>query len=168
MSEVEFVGHKISSEGITFTRDRISKVLQIEPPKVQKGLKHFLGVVNYFHNHIRNHSIVVHPLQALVTPYQPQHKLQWTDETIAAFEKIKSLINDCPTLSFLDESAPVFLHTDASDYGIGAYLFQLQNETEYPIAFISKSLNERERRWSTPEKECFAIYYSLIKLILST
>jgi transposase InsO family protein len=107
---------------------------------------------------------VVHPLQALVTPYQPQHKLQWTDETIAAFEKIKSLINDCPTLSFLDESAPVFLHTDASDYGIGAYLFQLQNETEYPIAFISKSLNERERRWSTPEKECFAIYYSLIKL----
>jgi hypothetical protein len=150
MSQVEFVGHTISSEGIKFSRERIDKVLQIQPPKLQKGLKQFLGVVNYFHNHIRNHSIVVHPLHALVTPYQPQLKIKWTDESQAAFEQIKTLINECPTLSFLDESASVYLQTDASDYGIGSYLFQVKDNIEYPIAFISKSLNERERHWSTP------------------
>jgi hypothetical protein len=164
LTEVEFVGHIINSNGITFSRERIEKVLQIEPPIFQKQLKQFLGVVNYFHSHIRDHSVIVHPLHQLVSPYGPNLKIKWTSETINAFDKIKQSINNCPLLSFLDEHAPVFLHTDASDYGIGAYLFQLKDKVEYPIAFISKALNDREKKWSTPEKECYSIYYSLIKL----
>jgi hypothetical protein len=163
MSEVDFVGHVISEHGITFTKDRIKKVLDIPPPTHEKGLKKFLGVANYFHNHIRNHSILVQPLQKLVHDYTPSRKLAWTPEAIAAFDNIKNEINNCPVLSFIDELAPVFLHTDASDYGIGGYLFQLVDEKEQPIAFMSKALNERESRWSTPEKECFAIFYSLVK-----
>ena len=38
------------------------------------------------------------------------------------------------------------------------------NGKEVPIAFISKSLNKSQRKWSTPEKECFAIFYALSKL----
>ena len=60
--------------------------------------------------------------------------------------------------------SPIFLHTDASDYGIGAYLFQLKNGIEYPIAFISKALKKEQLRWSTPEKEAYAIYYAFVKL----
>ena len=36
-------------------------------------------------------------------------------------------------LFFLTEGDPVYLHTDASDHGIGAYLFQIVNEVMRPL-----------------------------------
>ena len=59
---------------------------------------------------------------------------------------------------------PVYLKTDASDYGIGGYLYQLENEGELPIAFLSKSSTPQERRWATPDKEAYAIICALLKL----
>ena len=41
-------------------------------------------------------------------------------------------------LFFYDETAPVILLTDASDYGIGGYLYQLVDGKEQPVAFVSK------------------------------
>jgi hypothetical protein len=52
---------------------------------------------------------------------------------------------------------PIVLTTDASDYGIGAHLSQTINDTEYTIMLISKSLSGAQLRWSTPEKEGYAI-----------
>jgi hypothetical protein len=62
----------------------------------------------------------------------------------------------------MDENLPVFLHTDASDYGCGAYLFQKDSDgKEYPIQFLSKSFSPVQKRWSTIEQEAYAIFYSL-------
>ena len=58
----------------------------------------------------------------------------------------------------------MFLHTDASDYGIGAYLFQVKDGVEYPLQFISKSFDSVQSRWSTNEKEAYAIIYAIRKL----
>ena len=63
----------------------------------------------------------------------------------------------------MDEHSPIFLHTDASNYGVGAYLFQVVDGIQRPIAFLSKSLDDRMRRWDTPQKEGFAIFYALDK-----
>jgi len=63
----------------------------------------------------------------------------------------------------IDSNALIYLHADASDYGIGAYLFQLKDGVEYPIAFISKALKKEQLRWSTPEIEAYAIYYAFMK-----
>lgn len=69
---------------------------------------------------------------------------------------------ESPKLFFLDDQAPLFLHTDASDYGIGAYLFQLKRGKEYPISFLSKTLQGAQLRWSTPEKQAYVIYFAII------
>jgi hypothetical protein len=68
----------------------------------------------------------------------------------------------------MDDFSPIFLQTDASDYGIGAYLYQkvLQADgtsKEYPIGFISKSIANAHSSWDTPMKEGFAIFYALNK-----
>ena len=64
----------------------------------------------------------------------------------------------------MDDGYPVYLQTDASDYGIGAYLKQITPAGDHPIMFISKSLNSTQCRWSTPEKEMYAIWYALQKM----
>ena len=53
MTEVEYVGHTVNSEGISFSREKIEKVLNIPLPRCQKQLKSFLGITNYFRDHIR-------------------------------------------------------------------------------------------------------------------
>ena len=65
----------------------------------------------------------------------------------------------------MDSTSEVHLYTDASDYGIGAYLCQIIDGKEVPIAFISKTLTKSQReKWSTAQKEAYAIYYALCKL----
>ena len=64
--------------------------------------------------------------------------------------------------------APIRLYTDASTYGIGAYLCQVVTlangkQQEQPLGFISKSLSDTEKRWSVFEKEAYAIYYACKK-----
>ena len=54
--------------------------------------------------------------------------------------------------------------TDASDYGIGAYLYQHIDGIERPIAFISKSLSGPQLKLSTIQKEAYSIFYSVTSL----
>ena len=69
-----------------------------------------------------------------------------------AFDRIRDLISKCPLLHFVNDTAPITLMTDASDYGIGGYLFQRVDNRDQPIAFISKSLTEIQLRWSTIQR----------------
>jgi hypothetical protein len=56
-----------------------------------------------------------------------------------------------------------YMETDASDYGVGAFLYQIVDGVIIPIAFISCSLVERMRNWSTLVKKGHAIFYALNK-----
>ncbi len=165
VNEVEYVGHVINESGLSFSREKLNKVLVFPIPVIAKGLKCFLGLANYFRDHVRNHSIIVKPLHDMLKNYDKHRKLIWTKEGQDAFYLIKEEINKCPTLFFMEEHSEVFLYTDASDYGIGAYLFQKGADgVEKPTAFISKSLIKEQLGWSVPEKEAYAIYYALTEL----
>ena len=107
---------------------------------------------------------MVQPLHKLIVDYKPRNKIRWTKALEEVFYQVQASVNDAPPLYFLNYNAPVFLHTDASDFGIGANLYQVKDNKEVPIAFISKALTTTEVKWSTPEKECYAIFYALVKL----
>ena len=59
--------------------------------------------------------------------------------------------------------SPVYLETDASDYGIGAYLYQMVDGVQHPIGFLSQAFNKRMLNWHTAHKEGYAIFYALQK-----
>lgn len=165
LEEVEYVGHTINSNGIHFTRARLDSVLQFELPTFGKQLKSFVGFCNYFRDHVENFSTKMFPLHELLKDYDKRRRLVWTEQSRQAFEDMKMAIHNCPSLYFMDDQLAIFLHTDASKYGIGAYLFQLTPEgRELPIAFISKTLSDTQRRWHTPQKEAYAIFYAFKQL----
>ena len=158
VSEVEYVGHTINKEGIHFSREKLQKVIEINRPTKAKQLKSFLGLGNYFRDHIQNHSMMVEPLTRMLDHYNPKATLVWSDETTKAFNDTKKAINECPMLFFMDTTSAVHLYTDASNTGIGGYVCQVKDEKEYPIAFYSKSLTKEEKEWGTPCLEAYAIY----------
>lgn len=166
---IEVLGHVMDKCGITMSEDKIGKVMDFPDPATGKELKSFLGLANYFRPHIPNYGQIARPLEAMVANYQQvkRKRLAWSDETKNAYNDIKVAISTCQKLYFMDDTSPIFLDTDASDYGIGAHLYQMVLDGGNPeglrhsIAFMSKSLTGSQKNWSTIEKECFAIYSAL-------
>ena len=139
-------------------------MVDFSQPETQKDLKSFLGLANYFRDHIRNHSTLVQPLHEIIKDYKPRSHLQWTPDTLRAFERVRQAINECPKLHFIDDKSPIYLHTDASDYGVGAYLFQVVDGVEVPIMFLSQTFKAEQKRWSAADKECYAIVFAFKEL----
>jgi transposase InsO family protein len=163
LTQIEYVGRVINQQGTTMRNETITKVLEFPLPQYSKQLRGFIGLVNYFRDHVYgNHSEVVRPMQKLLEGIDNQtRKLEWTDEATQAFFKIKDLIALQAELFFVNDTDPIYLLTDASDFGIGAYLYQLVDGVERPIYFVSKSLTGAQLRWSTPQKEAYAFFYAI-------
>jgi transposase InsO family protein len=165
LSRLEVVGHVISSDGMTLSQEKKDNVFNMPLPKYAKQLKSFIGLANTFHLYIVNLSSKLHILQKMINPYHRQQLLIWNTEASEIFEQIKRDINACPTLYFVDDdyvSNPIFLQSDACQYGIGAILLQLRNGNEpRPIAIMSKALSREQLRWSTIDKECYALFYAV-------
>jgi hypothetical protein len=176
LSEVEYVGHTIDRDGNHFSRSRLDSIKEFPLPTLQSELFSFLGFANYFRDHVENYSSRSCFLYSLTKGYKKGSKgsnktIIWSDTEIEQFNDIVDAVHNCPKLFFLDEESDIVLCTDASNYGCGAYLYQICNKSlenpegiKHPIAFISKSFDARMRKWSVPEKEGFAIFYALTAL----
>jgi RNase H-like domain found in reverse transcriptase len=140
-SEIDFVGKVLSEKGLKMSQLKIQSALDFPIPVVSKQLKSFLGIVNYFRDSVRNASTITKPLHGLIAKAQ---KIKLTSEAVTAFYTVKAEISKCTTMHFLNDSDPICLHTDASDYGIGGYLFQIVDGVEHPVAFVSKSLSKTQ------------------------
>jgi hypothetical protein len=166
---MEFVGPEITTDGISFSKHKLNGVENIPIPITKEDLKKFLGVANYFRDHVRNHSLLAHPLVELLPNYtrsHHNHMLKWGADLEKAFYTLRDAVADCTKLFFMNDNWEIVLETDASDYGIGAVLAQIEPDTgkKVPIQFVSKSLTGPQLRWSTPEKEMYAVYYAVKKL----
>lgn len=84
-------------------------------------------------------------------------KFKWSPEAEKAFETLRAKTVKLPTLAYPDPNLPYDLHWDASNVGLGAVLLQQGR----PIACASKTLTSAEQNYSTTERECMAIVWSL-------
>jgi len=66
LDKVEYVGHLISNEGISFTPEKRKEVLNFSYPSTQKALLQFIGLFNNFQDDLPNMTETVQPLRALV------------------------------------------------------------------------------------------------------
>jgi transposase InsO family protein len=168
MQEIQYVGYTINGKGISFSREKKQEILDFPVPRTAGQLKQFMGLAEQFHPHVRGFADLARPLHRHIDGYrkrQKQKPLDWDEGDIAAYQAMQAGINAAPTLFFPEPDKEIFLETDASDYGIGAYLYQMDDKgNKYPIAFISKNLTGAQLNWSVPEKEAYGIFFALQKL----
>ena len=158
MSEVEYVGKTVSKDGLRISEKQIKGVT--EKPVNNTQLRSFLGFVNCFRNHVPNHSNIVAPLHAMIDhSAKKQAALSWTPSGALAFEKIKELIAISPKLFFMHDTAPIVLMTDASDYGVGGYLYKTLANEKQLVTLVSKAHSPTQLRWSVIQKEAYPMYF---------
>jgi hypothetical protein len=160
LSKIEYVGREISKDGTSMTPEKVQSVAAFPKPTSNTAMRSFLGLANYMRDFVPNHSHIAHPLHAMIDQTKgKKHPLVWNAAGEKAFIDLKTLISKCPLLYFANDSDPITLMTDASDYGIGGHLFQTVKGQIRTIAFVSKSLTEGQLRWSVIQKEAYAIFY---------
>ena len=84
-------------------------------------------------------------------------KWKWTDEEQKAFDLMKKVVQKETLLAYPDFNSTFEIHTDASDYQMGAVI----NQHGKPVAFFSRKLNSAQRNYTTTEKELLAIVETL-------
>jgi hypothetical protein len=159
--EITFLGHVFSKNGYCLSEERKQGVLQLPVPTTLKKLRSFLGVVNYFRDFVPNLSSLLAPLTDLTKGIK-KGPITWSEEANTAFEQVKQAILQSLHLYWPNEQDPLVLTTDASDVGIGAILVQIQSDGEKPIACYSKKFSDTAQRWTTIEKECFAMFAAVM------
>ena len=93
--EIDFLGNHITKHGITPLLSKTVVIKEFTKPSIVKGLQEFLGMVNFYHRFIPSAANVMQPLYQAIAGKPKQ--LQWTGESIAAFNRTKeALANDLP------------------------------------------------------------------------
>ena len=169
-NETNYLGFKITTDGIKPETEKVETIRSLPPPISVKEIRSFIGMISYYRRFIPNMSTIAKPLIELTRKYS---KFKWTDECQEAFDYLKESLTVIPSLAYPDLSKPYILYTDSSDDSIGACLTQPCNDeeetltglkNERPIYFLSHKLSNTQKRWSTIEKEAYAIHYLLQKL----
>ncbi|XP_042207964.1 uncharacterized protein LOC121856432, partial [Homarus americanus] len=87
-----------------------------------------------------------------------QAALAWTDECQTAFETLKRTSAFFPVLVKIDMDKPFGLHSDASNFCVGASLNQLQEDGSLrPVGYFSRKLKPAETWYSTTDQEAVGI-----------
>lgn len=162
-NEINFLGFKISSEGLKPDPEKVEAILKQKPPKTIKELRTFLGMLNFYRRHMKNAA----DDQALLNEYlkgatkNDKREVKWTEEALQKFEKCKKTLSEETLLTIPSKDLPISLFVDASNFAVGASLNQLQNETWRPISFFSKKLNATQQKYSAYDRELLAIYLAI-------
>ena len=179
---VYLLGFCISTKGASLDTRKLTNLEAWPVPTNGTDMQRFLGVVNYFREHIPKASMLTAPLDHLRNS-KVITKDDWTPLHQAHFEAVKKVLLSNIILSQPDEQRPFYVATDASNYGIAAVLFQKyevnQNEgsnnhassvtTESTkviikyIGFMARALSVSERNYSTTKRELLAIVFALKK-----
>ena len=152
--EVRYLGHVVSSEGVSTDPEKVEAVKEWQSPTSQKDLQSFLGLAGYYRQYIPDFSTIAKPLSHLTSK---DTEWEWNEECQQAFEALKCKLVEAPVLGYPDPVLPYILDTDASAVGVGAVLSQVQDGKERVIAYFSKTLSPPERNYCVTRRELLAV-----------
>ena len=154
--ELDFLGHHVSSTGITPLPDRISALQESKPPTDRTSLQRFLEMVNYYHRFLHGIAATLAPLHAQASG--KGQKIDWSKKCQEAFDKTKEMLSKAVLLYHPRSDAVTSLTVDASNTAIGGQLEQRHGRLWVPLAFFSRKLSEAEQKYSAFDRELLASY----------
>ena len=163
--EILFLGHFLGSGSRRADPSRVEAIKLLRVPETKKQLRQILGLFCHFQEYIPCFAELARPLTDLTSKKVP-NRIPWGEEEGKAFESLKTALIKATQepIGVIDCSRPLVCRVDASDFAISGILQQDDARgTPRPVAFTSAKLTPSQRHWSTIEKECYAICFSLKK-----
>jgi cleavage and polyadenylation specificity factor subunit 1 len=158
---------------------RSSAILNIASPKTCKQLHQFIGIINYYHDHI---PLCAHLLAPLTAQTKNKKHLHWDDTCELIFKTLKAKLAQDAMLAYPNPKFPFVIELDASDYQLGVSILQNTKDTLSideiiavflaaldklpkkicPIAYFSHKLSAAQRNYTTLENELLSTVETLL------
>ena len=168
-SEIHYLGHLISADGISPLPDKLDTIKNIPTQKDVKEIKQFLGLTGYYRKFVPRFADISRPLTQLT---KKEMKFVWTWECQKSYKLLKSFLCGEPILKYAHTSKPYSLYTDGNKYGWAGVLTQSHTTvidgksvtTDHPFVFVSGLFRGSQLNWAALTKEAYTIYMSVKKL----
>jgi hypothetical protein len=163
-TEIEYLGHIVSKDGIRKSPSKVAAILQAPRPRNKKENRRVLGKLLYYSIFMKDFARMAGPLFAM-TSQSDKVKFEWGPEQEAAYQQLMHAVAQDVVLPLPDPNKLYTINTDASEHGIGATLSQKDDKTglQRPVMFISAKFTEAQKKYTVTEKELYAIVYALKK-----
>ena len=165
--KVTFLGRIASKDGYKLDINNIMPILQLQDiqPENVGDVRRLLGLLGYYRRHIAQFAQRVKPLYDLVKmPVHainsertkkkmpqgqlPSHtRIQWRSSHQDILKGLIHHLINPPIMAYSDFTKPFVLHTDASELGLGAVLYQRQEGHLRVIAYVSRALTTAEKNY---------------------
>ena len=199
--EVSLLGRVVSADGYKLDPTSIAPVLNLakNPPKTVGEVRQIIGLLEYYRKYIKDFSRIAKPIYDLLATklakedivkvrshsrskgrrdsgqLPSNHPINWTEEHQVALEYLTKHLTSPPVMAYPNFEEPFLLHTDASETGLGAVLYQQHNGVLQVTAYSSCTLSPSERnyhlhsgkleflllKWSICEQFRDYLYYAL-------
>ena len=155
-SQVTFLGHVVSKDGIATDPSKVSKVLNCDAPSNVHEVRSVVGFMGYYRRYVPQFAELAKPLIQLTEKDRP---FEWGKAQQESFDRLRYLLTTAPVLAYPRSEGRFVLDTDASDVGLGAVLSQIQDGEEKVIAYGSRSLNKSEINYCITRREMLAVVH---------
>ena len=185
LTEVSFLGHIVSKEGIRVDPKKIEVVVEWKPPRNVTEVRSFLGLAGYYRRFVKGFSMIAASMTRNVTEvrsflglagyyrrfvkgfsmiaasmtrlFQKNVKYEWSEKCQRSFEEIKAFLTEAPMLTQPTCGKEYVIYSDASLNGLGCVLMQ---EAKV-VAYASRQLKPHEKNYPTHDLELAAIAFAL-------
>jgi hypothetical protein len=160
--ELRILGFIVNKDGVKMDPRKTKAIIDWPRPVDGKAMQRFLGAANFHRNFSKDYATITAPMEACRNIVG---KINWTDELVASFEKLKELFAADIQLRHIDESKTMYLTTDVSLVGAGAWLGQKDDTgVIMPCYCVSKKLTATQQCWSTTKRELWVLMWAMQKL----
>ena len=127
-------------------RHQTTAIKNMHQPKTAKPVCTFLGLVRYYSKFIKDFTKNGQTTN-LINPSQGKVRVDTITHT--AFTTLKEAIIQATIICYLDPARRYIVFMDALGEACGAQLSHEHNKAEFPIAFLSHTFTETQKKWST-------------------
>lgn len=165
--EVCYLGRIVSEEGYRIDPGNVNaiKSLKETPAKSVGEVRKLLGLLGYYRRYIPDFARIAKPLFDLLKDTAPKDTVNrrttirkgncvrsskpvtWLQQHQDALNTLIDLLSSPPILAYPDVNLPYTLYTDASDKGLGAVLYQCQEDQMRVIGYGSRTLTTAEKNY---------------------
>ena len=156
----EFLGHVVGVGLVSPSDCKISALKEFQQPSSKKGIRQFLGLAGYYRRFIKDFAAHSSVLTDATRKSAPE-RVVWNNVMCDEFVFLKNVLCSVPSLTLPTIDDQFVLQTDASGRGVGAVLSVIREGQELPVAYFSRKLKPRERRYSATELEGLAVVNSV-------
>ena len=149
-----FLGHVVSSEGVSVDPAKIEAVTSWSRPSTVGEVRSFLGLAGYYRRFVEDFSRLATPLTQLTRKGTP---FVWSPACEDSFQNLKQRLVTAPVLTVPDGSGSFVIYSDASKKGLGCVLMQKGKV----VAYASRQLKSHEQNYPTHDLELAAVVFAL-------